>query len=252
LIHAPKTGKNTTPYYFCSYVTRLKLRRTATCLDLHRLDKSARTYAIWARLAFADYERLVLFYSIFVALKDQDISTIIPADARRPDQQDSFRIDPEEDYVTLTNEEIYGGQIFFANERRHALRLYRDKLSGGARMEARPLRGPKRHVPIWTAFIPLPPSGISSNVAGSLGSSVIPSVRLVSRKDVEIRKISIHTFLEGFEMPAPKRSGVLGGGGKTAVTAGAGAVFTLRFVESEDAETFTRMLKDLLAGKRRR
>jgi len=221
---------------------------------LHRLDKSARTYALWARLAFSDYERLSLFYSVFVALKDQDVSTIIPADSRRPDQQDAFRIDPEEDYVILTNEEIYGGQIVYGPNQRHALRIYRDRVSGGARMEARPLRGLKRHVPIWTAFIPHPHSILSAGtIAGSLGSTAaIPSVRMVSTIEVEIRKMQIYSFLDGFDMPAPKRNGVLGGGGKTTVGTGVGAKFTLKFVEEDDAETFVRMMEKLLTGRSRR
>jgi hypothetical protein len=204
----------------------------------------------------------VLFYSTFVALKDQDASNLetphpldrrtLTSSGRRAivgDGDEEFRVDAQDDYVYLPNEEIYGGQIIFPPNKRHALRIYRDRSSGGARMEARPLRGPKTHVPIWTAFVPPAPSTGSRPVAGSLGGNS-PSVKLISKTEVEVRRIPVYTFLDGFELPPPRRVGVLsGGGGKPATGSGA---FVLQFADEEDAETFTRLVKALIAGGGRR
>ena len=44
-------------------------------------------------------------------------------------------------------------QTIYPPTLRHALRVYQDKYTGGIRLEARPLRGPKLHVPLWTAFV---------------------------------------------------------------------------------------------------
>jgi hypothetical protein len=254
LVQSTTSRQKPVTNYYCSFVTRLKLRRTETCLDLHRLDKISNSYSLWARLAFVDYERLALFYSVFVALKDQDISALVPSTSKHDiDLKDTFRIDAEEDYVYLPNEEIYGGQIVFGSKR-HALRIYKDKMSGGARLEARPLRGPKKHVPIWSAFIPLSLAISSSEkirVAGSLGThGATPSVKFVSSLEVELRKLPVFTFLDGFEMPPPsrKRTGALGGGGGK-LTTDAGDAFAIQFAEEEDAETFVRIIKSLISGR---
>jgi len=176
---------------------------------------------------------------------------------------DENRVDPQEDYVYLPNEEIYGGQIVFPprSSKRHALRIYRDKLSGGARIEARPLRGPRKHVPIWTAFIPFPslansppPSKI---VAGSLGNtSSMPLVRRITETQVEIRKMPVHSFLDDFELPSPplrvrNNANVLAGGGGKAAMSTNGSSFVVEFVDEDDAETFAKILKRLIVGEKR-
>jgi hypothetical protein len=228
-------------------------------------------YTLWARLAFSDYERLVLFYSVFVSLKDQDVSNpdAAPSLARNPSRregrrrEEDSRVDAQEDYVYLPHEEIYGGQMVFPprSNKRHALRIYRDKISGGARIEARPLRGPKNHVPIWTAFIPLPfPANAAPPgkiVAGSLGNtSSIPIVRRITETQVEIRKMPVHAFLDNFELPSPpprvrNTAHVLaGGGGKTAMSAN-GSSYVVEFADEEDAETFAKIMKRLIMGEKR-
>ena len=86
---------------------------------------------------------MVLFYSTFVAMKRQDMRDIAHAylvDVMVLDENDEGE------------ERLFGGQIQHDNML-HALRLFRDRRSGVVRLEASALRGPKKDVPIWTAFV---------------------------------------------------------------------------------------------------
>lgn len=92
----------------------------------------------WASLKFIYHERMVLFYSTFVALKRQDPHGL-----------------PEpliEDPRDMEEELLFSGDIRDGNMQ-HVLRLFEDCGSRVLRLEARSYRGDKKEVPIWTAFL---------------------------------------------------------------------------------------------------
>jgi len=146
----------------CMPLVNLKIIRDRSSLQLCRARRDGRDgrYALWARLNFAIYESrspvcassptskclyrsgMVLFYCTFVAMKHQD-ERKVPHD----NLIDHFELGDEEGEA-----EIFGGQIKHG-ELRHALRLFKDRSSGVVRLEACALRGPKKDVPLWTAFI---------------------------------------------------------------------------------------------------
>jgi len=145
--------------HYCMPLVNLKIIRDRSSLQLCRARRTGQ-YALWARLNFAIYESrslaytylpfdkrlqpsgMVLFYCTFVAMKHQD--------------ERSVPHDNLLDHLELGNDdgeaEIFGGQIKHG-ELRHALRLFKDRSSGVVRLEACALRGPKKDVPLWTAFI---------------------------------------------------------------------------------------------------
>ena len=131
------------PVSFCLPLTALKLIRKGCMLQLCRLDRDARpapALELWASLTFGVYERLVLFYSVFSAMKSQDWH-------RSPAKLATY-------FHTRDKEEVerFGGQIEDGRFL-HALRVYRDQDSGGVRLEATACRGPMKKTPIWTAFV---------------------------------------------------------------------------------------------------
>jgi hypothetical protein len=69
---------------------------------------------------------------------------------------------------------------------RHAVRIFYDKLSDSLRLEARPLRGPRKHVPLWTAFV--------GEVARQRGLQ--PWVRRVGLRKVELRRAKKYVFFD--------------------------------------------------------
>ncbi|KAI6798731.1 hypothetical protein KC361_g3226 [Hortaea werneckii] len=126
---------------FCMPIVNLKVIRNLSSLQLCRARRDG-TYDMWARLNFETYERMVVFYNTFVAMKHQD-SREIPHENLLDHLE--LRCDGGE-------YEIFGGAIKHG-ELRHALRLFKDRSSGVVRLEASALRGPMRDVPLWTAFV---------------------------------------------------------------------------------------------------
>ncbi|KAF2723161.1 hypothetical protein K431DRAFT_302085 [Polychaeton citri CBS 116435] len=122
---------------YCVPLTNLKVIRDKSCLQLCRASRDDR-YILWAKLNFALYEKMALFYSTFVAVKHQDKVEI-----------ENHRL---LDHFELREEIEYAGQIC-DGQLLHALRLFRDRGSGVIRLEASALRGPMRDVPLWTAFV---------------------------------------------------------------------------------------------------
>ena len=45
------------PLLYCSLLQGLKIVRRRACLELHREDKNANAFLLWAKLCFPDYER---------------------------------------------------------------------------------------------------------------------------------------------------------------------------------------------------
>ncbi|KAK5128289.1 hypothetical protein LTR85_002956 [Meristemomyces frigidus] len=128
--------------HYCTPLTNLKVIRDRSSLQLCRARQDGR-YALWARLNFVLYERMVLFYCTFVAMKYQD-SRQVPH-ARLDDR---FELENEDS----GENERFGGQIRHG-DLRHAVRLFKDRSSGVVRLEACALRGPMQDVPLWTAFV---------------------------------------------------------------------------------------------------
>jgi hypothetical protein len=74
----------------------------------------------------------------------------------------------------------------YGSKYRHAVRIFYDEPSRALRLEARPLRGARRHVPLWTAFV--------NDAARQRGLQ--PWVRRVGPRKVELRRVKKHVFFE--------------------------------------------------------
>jgi hypothetical protein len=74
----------------------------------------------------------------------------------------------------------------YDSEYRHVVRILYDKMSDALRLEARPLRGARKHVPLWTTFV--------SDVA--LERGLQPWVRRVGARKVELRSVKKHVFFD--------------------------------------------------------
>ncbi|KAK4893804.1 hypothetical protein LTR27_007829 [Elasticomyces elasticus] len=129
--------------YYCVVLSSLKIIREQSCLKLCRARPDG-VYDLWTKLNFAIYERMVLFYCTFVAMKRQD-ERAVP----HPALADSLELKTPD---RRGERELFAGVIKHG-DMRHALRLFRDRASGGVRLEASAKRGPMQDVPIWTAFI---------------------------------------------------------------------------------------------------
>jgi hypothetical protein len=88
-------------------------------------------------MKFRSIERMVIFFCTFLALRSQD--------SGRP-------VDDIKDYELDEEEEIFGGQII-DDGYLHALRIYRDTVSGAVRLQASIHKGEMKRAPVWTAFI---------------------------------------------------------------------------------------------------
>jgi hypothetical protein len=122
----------------CVPLTSLTAVRDRSMLQLFRASDRDGTFVCWAKLKFIHYERMVLFYSTFVALKRQDLK----------ETPEELIDNPAE----MQEEEHYGG-VIRDNRMLHALRLFECPGSGAFRLEARPYRSDREEVPIWTAFL---------------------------------------------------------------------------------------------------
>ena len=125
--------------HYCNPLTRLRAFRDGSILELCMASSSDdHNFWTWATLKFINHERMVLFYSTFVALKRQDpagLPTVLI-----------------EDPCDMEEEALFSGTIR-DREMFHVLRLLQDRGSGVLRLEARSCRGDKVEVPIWTAFL---------------------------------------------------------------------------------------------------
>jgi hypothetical protein len=126
----------------CLPLTSLLIKRRHSVLELVHTISSKRMGVLWATLRFIYYERMVLFYSTFVALKRQD--------SRKTPRHFI------ESFATLNEKLLFSG-IIRAKGILYALRLLQEPDAGSAigvyRLEVSPLRGETRDMPIWTAFL---------------------------------------------------------------------------------------------------
>jgi len=120
-------------------LTSLTVVRDRSILTLLRARSHNGILKPWANLKFIHYERMILFYSTFVALKRQDLNETPEPLIDNPAEHQG-------------EEEHYGG-VIRDNGKLHALRLFECPGSGAFRLEARPYRGGREEVPIWTAFL---------------------------------------------------------------------------------------------------
>lgn len=125
--------------FYCTPLTRLRGFREDSILRLCMASSSDdQLFWTWAELKFIYHERMVLFYSTFVALKRQD-----PYGLPEPLIEDPRDMEEE----LLFSGDIRDGSM------QHVLRLLEDPGSRVLRLEARSYRGDKKEVPIWTAFL---------------------------------------------------------------------------------------------------
>ncbi|KAK5117946.1 hypothetical protein LTR62_003990 [Meristemomyces frigidus] len=129
--------------HFCIPIANLKVIRDRSCLKLCRARVDG-SYEPWVILNFVLYERMVLFYCTFVAMKYQD---------QRGLPEESLHDRLELESPNGEGEELIFGGIIQHGSMLHALRLFRDTTSYGVRIEASALRGVMKDVPIWTAFV---------------------------------------------------------------------------------------------------
>ncbi|KAI4183291.1 MAG: hypothetical protein LQ346_006374 [Caloplaca aetnensis] len=126
----------------CLPLTSIRIQRHASTIKLCRVDSSGHMKELWACLRFPSYERsymnllsgiaridmcagLTLFYCAFLALRSEDSGNPIG----------SF-----DDHEIHGEKSIYAGKIIDDNFE-HALRVFRDRDSGGIRLQASVLRG---------------------------------------------------------------------------------------------------------------
>ncbi|GFF49808.1 hypothetical protein IFM51744_07178 [Aspergillus udagawae] len=135
LCKAPHTTRPSE--YFCMPLNLLEIVRVGSCLNLCRRRRGGYELVLWANFKFSTIEQMVLFFCTFLALRSQD--------AGRP-------VESIRDYELDNEEELFGGQILDDNYL-HALRIYRDKVSGAVRLQASVHKGEMKRAPVWTAFI---------------------------------------------------------------------------------------------------
>jgi hypothetical protein len=126
---------------YCLPLTSLIALRERSLLKLCQASSRDGELVCWAKLRFIHYERMVLFYSTFVALKCQD-----------PRETPWQLLESPGDLEEI---QLYGG-VIRDGDMLHALRLYKENNAGASgvyRLEAAPLRGNNTGIPIWTAFV---------------------------------------------------------------------------------------------------
>ena len=149
--------------------TMLRISRKDSCLQLCQVDERKR-WVLWTNLRFPSYERMVLFFCAFLALKAQD---------------EAHPIEKMEDYL-LQDEIPYFSAIIIDDGYEHVLMALKDTGSSGIRLEASVARGPLKKCPIWTAFI-------NYHVA-SLQHDATPWLCLAESRKVHLRDLHRYIF----------------------------------------------------------
>ncbi|KAH8692627.1 hypothetical protein BGW36DRAFT_23436 [Talaromyces proteolyticus] len=123
--------------YCCLPLNMLEVRRVGSCLQFCRRRNSGTKLIPWLNLNFRTIEKMVTFFCTFLALRSQD--------SRR--QVHNLR-----DYELHAEKEKFGGLIV-DDSYLHALRIYKDRISGSIRLQASIHQGEMERAPVWTAFI---------------------------------------------------------------------------------------------------
>ncbi|KAF2843271.1 hypothetical protein M501DRAFT_1012628 [Patellaria atrata CBS 101060] len=161
---------------FCIPLTALKVQREGACLKLCRVNRDSGKLDLWANLKFPLYERMVLFYSAFIAMKHQDLAPVATG------LEDWFQQGERE-----MEQEEFGGKIE-DDDLLLAFRIWRDRDSGCVRFETTPFRGRMKKIPIWTAFV-TQYIGIRS------------WIERVDSKRVQLRELHPYIFCDNYKPP---------------------------------------------------
>lgn len=124
---------------YCVPLTALRLVRRESCLRLVRLNQDRGRLELWANLRFSLFERMVIFYGAFVAMKRQD-------QMESPLELDDWFDSGEKEEIRGEIEDGHRGFV-------HEFRVLKDPDSRCVRLEARVIRGRFKGVPVWTAFV---------------------------------------------------------------------------------------------------
>jgi len=195
----------------CRAAADLRILRTESCLQLcepAKPDRSDRRGGderaqvhLWTLLNFPTYERMVLFWCTFHALKAQDVYANIP------------RLDD----AALDGEVCLFSCVIHDDSYQHALHLFRDRDSGGIRLQASALTGELKRCPVWTAFITH--QVWSRNWA-----------KRAERKKIRLLELKRFIFTDGGSYEAPT---------------GPHGEQVIEFMRSADAEKFLATLQDI-------
>ncbi|KAI1838296.1 hypothetical protein DTO013E5_2535 [Penicillium roqueforti] len=123
--------------YYCLPLNLLELMRDGSCLRLCRRRNHGTELVLWTLLKFSTLEDLVIFHNVFLALRSQDAGHPI-----------GEILDHE-----LTHEQQRFGAPITDDGYMHALRVYKDTVTGAVRMQASVHLGEMNHTPVWTAFV---------------------------------------------------------------------------------------------------
>ncbi|KAL4795558.1 hypothetical protein BDV19DRAFT_166908 [Aspergillus venezuelensis] len=192
--------------HYCLPLNMLEIVRVGpSCLNLCRRRKGGSELVMWANLKFSTMEVMTYFFCTFLALRSQD--------SGRP-------VGQIRDYDLDDEEEIFASPIL-DDDFLHALRVYRDKVSGAIRLQASVHKGEMKRAPVWTAFI-------THLYRTPKWIRVMPD-----QKHIELRELPqvVFTFPE-YMPPKTQRGGHL-----------------LRFTSRKDAYDFSVIIQELMDGK---
>ncbi|KAJ5588876.1 hypothetical protein N7537_011554 [Penicillium hordei] len=123
--------------YYCLPLNLLEVLRDGSCLRICRRRNRGTELVLWTQLKFTTLEDLVLFHGTFLALRSQD--------AGHP-------VGEILDYELAHEQECFGGTIT-DDDYVHALRVYKDTVTGAVRLQSSVHLGDLNHTPVWTAFV---------------------------------------------------------------------------------------------------
>jgi hypothetical protein len=182
--------------FYCTPLNCLRAIRDDSILQLCMArSHEDRAFWPWADLKFIYHERMVLFYSTFVALKRQDLA-IVP---------EPLIEDPRD-----MEEEVLFSGITRDREMYHALRMLRDPGSGVLRLEARSYRGDKEEVPIWTAFLSKYRDARDRDIFNLEGNGIVSMICPKPKPYIFVQEYGIPCMSNGdFALQFSKRDGEL-------------------------------------------
>ncbi|KAF1995536.1 hypothetical protein P154DRAFT_343151 [Amniculicola lignicola CBS 123094] len=183
-------------------LSALQILRTESCLQLCRINHKDGQLDLWANLRFTIYERMVLFFYTLVAMKRQD---------QAPSEPELV------DYLHPGETEEFGGKVRDGTYL-HALRIFKDRDSGGVRLQSALRRGPHKDIVVWTAFI-----------TEHIGKK--SWVKRTEATTVEFLHLHPYLFCKNYSLPK-----------------GSSGRFQLNFTTSDDARCFVEVCAMLSMG----
>ncbi|KGO72936.1 hypothetical protein PITC_061640 [Penicillium italicum] len=123
--------------YYCLPLNLLEVSRNGSCLRLCRRRNRGTELVLWTKVKFTTLEDLVLFHNTFLALRSQD---------------EGHPIGEILDHELAHEQECFGGTIT-DDDYVHALRVYKDTVTGAVRLQASVHQGEMNRTPVWTAFV---------------------------------------------------------------------------------------------------